>query len=128
MSIRRHHSFMWGFSKRLLLSLKRPVFIYLSTLSLTSILLFSAAFHAAEGSGPNPNIHDFFDSFYFGVTVTTGVGLGDIAPVTRLGKVLSILMMFLSTGLYVAFTGILAASILEVEFEHFRESGKRDPK
>jgi voltage-gated potassium channel len=120
-SLIKHHTFMWGFSKRFLVSLKRPVFAYLATLSLTSILLFSAAFHAVEGSGINPNIHEFFDSVYYGVTVTTGVGLGDIAPVTRLGKLLTLFMMLLSTALFVSFSGILAASILEVEMDHLKD-------
>lgn len=118
--IRKHHHFMLGFTRKLILSLRRPVFAYLTTLSLSSIILFSFAFHYVE-FGVNANLTEFFDSFYYSVTVTTGVGFGDIAPVTRIGKLLSIIMMFLSTALYVCFTGALAASILEIELEEFKK-------
>jgi hypothetical protein len=127
MSLNKHHHFMWGFSKSLVSILKRPVFIYLSTLSLTLILLFSFVFHMVEGQGINPKVNEFFDSLYFCVTITTGVGLGDIAPVTRFGKILTIAMMFLGTGIFVSFTGTLAASILEVELQHTRSKGEGSP-
>lgn len=105
---------MMSFTTKFLLSLRRPVFLYLTTLSLSAVCLFALAFHHLEGD-VNPKVASLFDSFFYAVVVTTGVGLGDIMPVTTLGKTLSIFMMFLSTGLYVCFTGILAASLLEIE-------------
>ena len=119
---------MLNFSKLLFSSLRRPVFLYLTTLSLTLIFLFSAAFYWVEGFGVNPLVTHFFDAFYFSVSITTGVGLGDIHPVTRIGKLLTMGMMFLGTGLFVSFTGTLAASIMEVELEHLKHSSERDRK
>ena len=119
--IKAHHNLMVKFSTKLVASLKRPVFLYLTTLSFTFIGAFSLIFHWAE-NGVNPNIHEYFDSLYYAVTVTTGVGLGDIVPVTKFGRVLSMVMMFVSTGLYVAFTGLLTALILDIELDHLRSS------
>ena len=123
--IRNHHRFMMGFTRKLFLSFKRPAFLYLVTLSVSSITLFSFAFHAAE-FGNNPSIHEYFDSFYYAVTVTTGVGLGDIVAVTKTGRILSILMMFLSTGLYVSFTGVIAGSLLGIELENFQDNTSQE--
>lgn len=115
--IEKHHKFMWDFSRSFLQSLKRPVFIYLTTLALTAQLFFAFLFYMAE-SESNSSILTFFDSLYYTVTVMTGVGLGDIYPHTVWGKAISIVMMLSGTVIFVTFTGVLAASILEIESEH----------
>ena len=108
---------MWDFTSAFVRSLRRPVFVYLTTLALTVQAIFAVFFYLAE-TGKNERVISFFDSFYFTVTVMTGVGLGDIAPVTGLGRLVAMLMMLAGTAIFVAFTGVLAASILEVENEH----------
>ncbi len=51
----------------------------------------------------------------------TGVGLGDITPVTFYGKILSILMMLAGTAIFVCFTAVLSAVVLEIEMVHFKK-------
>lgn len=113
---------MWNFSKSFVLTLGRPVFIYLSSLSITLQIGFAAIFYFIEVD-KNTGILTFFDSFYYTVTVMTGVGLGDIASVTMAGRVVSIFMMLTGTVIFVCFTGVLAASILQIESEHIRKNG-----
>lgn len=115
--IRSHHQFMWSFTGSFLRSLKRPVFIYLSTLAITMQFIFAFAFYQFENP-QNEAISSYFDSLYFTVTVMTGVGLGDIYPLTIAGRVIAMLMMLSGTVIFVSFTGTLAASILQVESEH----------
>jgi hypothetical protein len=117
MGLRRHHRFMWSFSKSLALSLKRPVFVYLTTISFTVMGLSSLTFYLIERTA-NPKITNWFDAFYFTVTVMTGVGLGDIVPMTVLGRLLAIAMMLIGTAIFVCFTAALGASILQIELEH----------
>lgn len=123
--IRKHHQLMWTFSKSIIQSLKRPVFIYLSSLALTFQILTAIAFYFVE-KNTNPRIVDLFDGFYYSVTVTTGVGLGDIIPTTIGGKIITILMMYAGTGIFVCFTGVLAASILHIEAHHLSQTDKSD--
>ncbi|MFZ3228873.1 MAG: potassium channel family protein [Pseudobdellovibrio sp.] len=118
--INKHHRFMWNFTKSFVQSLSRPVFIYLTTLAITAQLFFASIFYWAEGS-LNPSLQTFFDSLYFTVTVMTGVGLGDIYPTSVLGKFISMLMMLSGTVIFVCFTGVLAASILQIESEHIEK-------
>lgn len=117
MMIRRHHDFMWSFTKTFLRSLVRPVIFYLVSLSLTIQTLFSVVFYVIE-KVENPAIQTLFDSVYFTVTVTTGVGLGDISPVTFAGKCLAMLMMLAGTAIYVSFTAVLSVMMMEVELKH----------
>lgn len=111
---------MWNFTKTLLTSFRRPVMIYLISLSFTVIGIFSAAFYFAENA-INPYIPTYFESLYFTVTVMTGVGLGDITPMTMVGRAIAMAMMLSGTAIYVCFTATLSASILEIELNHFKQ-------
>lgn len=103
-----------SFGRELLLALRRPIFTFLIFMSGTVLLLGAVAFHLAE-SGPNPQLHGFLDSIYFSVTTMTGVGFGDIVPHTTLGKLIAICMMLGGTGIFVAFTAVLATSMISIE-------------
>jgi voltage-gated potassium channel len=48
------------------------------------------------------------DSFYFSVTTLTTVGFGDPAPTTALGKIFTILYIFVGLGVIGGFINVLA--------------------
>ena len=48
------------------------------------------------------------DSFYFSVTTLTTVGFGDPAPATALGKIFTILYIFVGLGVIGGFINVLA--------------------
>jgi voltage-gated potassium channel len=112
--VRSHHKFMMSYGRALLTALKRPVLTFLTFMSGSFILLAAALFHLAE-AGRNPALASFFDSLYFSVTTMTGVGFGDIVPVTGLGRFVAMGMMLGGTALFVAFTAVLATLLLEIE-------------
>ncbi len=114
--VRSHHQFMMSYTRVLLSSFSRPVFTFLLFLSGTFILLGAALFHWVE-FGQNSKLQSFLDSLYFTVTTMTGVGFGDIVPVSPLGKFLSMGLMLLGTGVFVSFTAVLASSLIELEAE-----------
>ena len=123
--IQRHHSFMMSFSGAFARSLVRPIFVYMFFLTGTLIALDSLAFWWIERAR-NPDMSTLFDAVYFTITTLTGVGFGDVVPVTRLGKVLAMLTMLGGTALFVAYTAVLASSILEIEL---RMAGRaREPR
>jgi voltage-gated potassium channel len=115
---------MMGYTRKFLISLKRPVMIYMVTLSISAQLFFAAVFYWAEVD-LNSKLVTFFDSLYFTVTLMTSVGLGDIVPVTLLGRVLAIFMMLAGTAIYVCFTAVLAAMIMEADPEGIPESDSK---
>ncbi len=124
MGIRKHHRFMLSYTGSLVRALWRPVFTYLLTLSFTVMLICSfGIFYFEEAT--NGNINSFFDAAYYTVTVMTGVGLGDIAPVTTGGRALSMAMMLLGTAIFVSFTAVLSVTIMEIEVLHQEEGEKR---
>jgi voltage-gated potassium channel len=105
-----------GYTRKFLISLRRPVMIYMVTVSITAQLFFAAIFYWAEVDH-NSKLVTFFDSLYFTVTLMTSVGLGDIVPVTTIGRALAIVMMLAGTAIYVCFTAVLAAMIMEADPE-----------
>lgn len=48
------------------------------------------------------------DSLYFSTTTLTTVGLGDFAPATPLGKIFTIIYIFIGIGIILGFVNILA--------------------
>lgn len=54
----------------------------------TLLYATSSLLYAAE-SQVNPNFSNFFESFYFSVVALTTVGLGDITPITPLGRAIA---------------------------------------
>lgn len=115
---------MWSFSKSIFYAVRRPVFAYLFTLSMTAIAVCSLLMYLIEHPH-NAEIKNLLDAFYYSVTIMTGVGLGDIAPLTTAGKILSMLMMLLGTAIFVCFTAVLGVTIMETEMDH-QKSQRRD--
>ncbi|NUM89331.1 MAG: two pore domain potassium channel family protein [Bdellovibrionales bacterium] len=72
--------------------------------------------------GSNPQFAHYFDALYFAVTVMTTVGLGDIHPVTLLGKALTMLYMIVGAGIFVSFTAVVSTSIMQIEAERHRSA------
>lgn len=78
-----------------------------------SLILFlfvfgAIGYHLIEG-------FDWLDSFYFSMSVMTTLGLGDLAPVTPLGKLLTIFLGF--SGVTVVL-GFISAAVVHVRREH----------
>lgn len=115
--LKRHHSYMWGYVSRLVKHLfKRPVFPFLMGASITLITLFSVLIYYIEG-GINPLVRTLGDAVYLSIALLTTVGLGDVHPVTPVGKLITSLMMLLGAFLFVSFTGVISSSLHEIERE-----------
>lgn len=74
-----------------------------SLLLLVIFLLLSGTFfyHGIEGWKP-------LDALYFSVTTLTTVGLGDLTPRTDLGKLFTIVYIFVGLGVILGFIDIVA--------------------
>ncbi len=108
---------MWRYLSRLLIHLfRRPVFPFLVGLSLTMISVFSVLIYFIE-SDANPMVRSYLDAIYLSVALLTTVGLGDVHPITSLGKFMTIFMMLLGAFLFVSFTGVISSSLHAIEHE-----------
>lgn len=105
---------MWGYVRALVLGLKKPIFVFLFFLALSTCLAASLAIFYLE-TPENPLITTFFDAFYFVVTTMAAVGYGDIVPKSTGGRIVAMVTMVIGTGIYATFTAILATTLIRLE-------------
>ena len=89
-----------------------PPILLLTLAGNTLILIFSVIFYFTE-SGRNKDIINLFDAVWWAFSTVTTVGYGDLVPATLAGRVISILLMLMGTGLFVAHTALLANAFLD---------------
>ena len=82
------------------------LFVVIMVISLGTLMFM------IEGSQPNTQFHDIPSSIYWAVVTMTTVGYGDIAPVTHLGRMLSMLVMLLGYTIMAVPTGIVSAQFV----------------
>lgn len=72
-------------------------------------------------------IENLFDAVWWAFSTVTTVGYGDLVPVTLEGRFVSILLMLMGTGLFVAHTALLANAFLDRKmFLLFDKKQKQD--
>jgi voltage-gated potassium channel len=110
----RHNS---GSSVRARLVISAALFVVLFVYSISLAVL------AAERGAPNANITTFGDSVWWACVTLTTVGYGDVYPVTALGRVLAVVLMFGG----VAIVGVATATIVSFLGERIgRQRSHRD--
>jgi len=110
----RRHS---GSSVRLRLIIQAALFVVLFVYSIALAVL------AAERGAPGANILSFGDAIWWACVTMTTVGYGDYVPVTILGRVLAVILMFGG----VAIVGVATATIVSYLGERIgRQRGPHD--
>ncbi|MBL8858322.1 MAG: two pore domain potassium channel family protein [Planctomycetes bacterium] len=104
---------MTAYGRDLFDKLTGPVGVFLISGSITLILCTAGLFLWAEGEA-NPRINGFFDALYLSVTTLTGVGYGDLVPLSRAGRVVAMAAMLGGTALFAGYTALIATAIIDV--------------
>lgn len=92
------------------------------------ILLISVGFVTFIGgaliyvleAGKNPNIHSFFDAFYWSFITISTVGYGDITPVTSEGRSLTIILVVVGIG-FISFATSIIVSAFSEKLDELKE-------
>ena len=92
-----------------------PPILILTLTGNALILIFSLIFYFTE-AGRNEEIKHLFDAVWWAFSTVTTVGYGDLVPSTTAGRVISIFLMLMGTGLFVAHTALLANAFLDRKF------------
>lgn len=112
-----HHHLHVGFRfffKEILGFIRNPVFIVITILGNSAAIVGATAFYWLE-KDLNPGLGSFFDSFYWAMMTVTTVGYGDIVPQSLAGKVVTILLTLIGTGLFLAYVALLSATFMNLE-------------
>lgn len=104
---------MTSYGRALLAHLTGPGAVFLLSCTATAIALTATLFWWAEHDA-NPSISRWFDALYLTVNTMTGVGYGDLVPVSTAGRIVAMGAMLGGTALFAAYTALLASAILAV--------------
>lgn len=103
---------LWHFVQAIRRGLADPEFRSLCVLVAFVLGAGTSFYHFVEGMG-------WIDAFYFCVITLTTVGYGDLAPKTPIGKLFTVVYIFVGLGLLAAFIGYVAQNAKE----NVQESG-----
>eukprot|EP00532_Pseudo-nitzschia_australis_P011748 CAMPEP_0168212712 /NCGR_PEP_ID=MMETSP0140_2-20121125/4412_1 /TAXON_ID=44445 /ORGANISM="Pseudo-nitzschia australis, Strain 10249 10 AB" /LENGTH=488 /DNA_ID=CAMNT_0008139523 /DNA_START=86 /DNA_END=1553 /DNA_ORIENTATION=+ len=91
------------------LQLARVVLSLFTLISVATGLIYTAE-HTV-----NPNINNYFDALYFGLTTLTTVGFGDVSPVTTQGRIIVCGSILFGVAVVPAQAGALLEALLDRE-------------
>lgn len=72
-----------------------------------------------ERSGQNPVIVSEWDGMYFALTTVTGVGYGDMVPVTDGGRVIAIILQTFGVILFGAIVASVSVELLRYQEDYY---------
>jgi voltage-gated potassium channel len=77
-------------------------------LVISIIILGGIGVYLAEYKHPGASITNLGDAFWWAVETITTVGYGDYTPVTTIGRIIAVFVMFSGIGIVVAVLGMIA--------------------
>lgn len=77
-------------------------------LTLSVIILGAITEYLAEYNYPGANITNLGDALWWSATTMTTVGYGDYTPITPLGRIVAVIVMFAGIGIVVTLVGIIS--------------------
>lgn len=84
-------------------------------LLLMAVLMLGLTIPLVERGAEGAKIVSEWDGIYFGVTTVTGVGYGDMVPVTNLGRIMTMLLQVFGVVLFGSVMAFVAVELLRYQ-------------
>ena len=100
------------------------VFVVSSILVISIIIFGGIGMYLVEHEHPGANITRLGDAFWWAVETITTVGYGDYTPVTTIGRIIAVVVMFSGIGIVVSILGFIAQRRLQRVESRFKSKTK----
>lgn len=110
-----------SFLKVLREMLKDPEFRSLLYLAVLTLAIGTIFYHSVEG-------WRWLDSFYFSVITLTTIGFGDFTPKTDIGKIFTVIYIFVGLGILLGFITPIGEYLVDRRVEKIESSSKEKPE
>ena len=100
---------------------------YATVVLLSVLVIGSFLFYLVE-HGVNPEVPNYESAMWYAIVSMTTVGYGDIVPVTGIGKIIGIMMIFTGMGYVSLVTATLAFSFIDFFRTESRKAADRVEK
>lgn len=81
----------------------------------TAVVILGLTIPLIEKSVPQAKIRNEWDGIYFAVTTVTGVGYGDMVPVTVVGRVMTMLLQVVGVVLFGSIMAFVSVELLRYQ-------------
>jgi voltage-gated potassium channel len=105
-----------------------PDFVVPAILVILIIFVGGFGVYLVEHNQPGANITRLVDAFWWAVVTITTVGYGDYYPVTAVGRIIAIFVMFSGIGIVVSVLGSLSQRRLQKAEARFRKRMEVQPR
>jgi voltage-gated potassium channel len=110
---------------RLYTILKANMAVVVPTILVILIIIFGGiGVYLAEHKHQGANITNLGDALWWAVETITTVGYGDYTPVTTIGRIIAVFVMFSGIGIVVALLGVLSQRRLQRVESRFKSKTK----
>lgn len=90
------------------------IIVIITIMFTSSLIFFDAEF------GINPKVHSFFDAIWWSFTTITTTGYGDIYPITIMGRLATMFLMFFGIGTFAVVITNFNRKLFQKEEKHFK--------
>ena len=94
-------------------------FRVLALILLTIVLGLGLVIAPIERSNPEAVIKSEWDGVYFAITTVTGVGYGDLVPMTDMGRVVTLILETVGVVLFGSIVAMVAVELLRYQEDYY---------
>ena len=104
------------------------IIVYLLAISVAVVLASGITIYLIESPHENAQITNLIDAFWWASATVTTVGYGDVVPVTEIGRIMGIALMFVGISIIGVFISTFGVSLIGARLkkhEHISHDTKR---